>query len=337
MFSMPPKRRRPCGSNEAPGASSALSRRGPLVLLDKMVELFEEEITGLTQDEEHKGHLACPFWKHNPTRYVHVKNSCTEGVGFKDIGKLTEHIRRVHCLWNGCEKCRKRFNQCRLEDVREEKRKHMASCTAEKKLTVSDSEWMDEAQDAEYQLLNFQRDKGDPSRCYEKICRALWGPDYQNEIPEPYHMPGFQLSVFRCRFMSSLKLLQMEEEPEESCQDIEQDIVTRTPTLMVPNHDPMLSQQALDHLSSTPEPFYRGQHRKDSGVWSWDHSSENQLAFTKSMLLDSPYDDDETDDDDTTLAQMESNYGATGAWSEITVPSEFSQIELDGDADEDFT
>ncbi|KAI1414361.1 hypothetical protein F5Y13DRAFT_178982 [Hypoxylon sp. FL1857] len=324
-------------SNGALDASSTPSRKGSVVPLDEFVEVFDDEAAGLTHDE-HKDYLACPFWKHDPTRYIYVKNSCTEGVGFKDIGKLTEHIKRVHCLWNGCEKCRKRFNQCRMEEVDEEKRKHMANCTKpEKELTDSDAEWMNEVQDAEYRRLNFQRDKGNPSDSYRKICRALWGSDYQNAIPEPYHLPGFQLSVFRWRFMKRLEQLPQQKEPEESYQNMEVDTVTTTPVLMVQNHDPMLSQQALHHLSNATEPFYRGQHRKDSGVWSWDHSSENQLAFAKPTFLDAPYDDEEAEEHDQTPAQMESNYDAAGAWTNLPPLNECSQLELDRDFDENFT
>ncbi|OTA67781.1 hypothetical protein K449DRAFT_419519 [Hypoxylon sp. EC38] len=330
---------RPGGSAGAADALPTLGRTGAVVSLDKVVGIFEKVAGELGHDEEHKDYLACPFWKHNPNRYIHVKSSCTEGLGFKDIGKLTEHIKRVHCLWNGCERCRKRFNSCRMEDVDEEKRKHMANCTKlERKLTDADPEWMDEAQDAEFRPLNFQRDKGDPSHCYRKICCALWGPDYQNVFPDPYHQPGFMLSIFPWKYMQQLEQLQLQNNPEDSYQDMRQDTVTTTPTLMAQNHDPMLSQQALHHLSSAPEPFYRGQHRKDSGVWSWDYSSENQPAFTKpSMLLGSSYDDDEAEGDDPIPAQMESNYGAAGAWSNSTVPSEFSQF-LDKDIEEeDFT
>ncbi|KAI0118570.1 hypothetical protein F4776DRAFT_634648 [Hypoxylon sp. NC0597] len=335
MLGISSNRDRPCGSAGAAGASPTLSRTGSMVPLDKVAEVFDKVVADLGHDEEHKEYLACPFWKHNPNRYIRVKNACTEGMGFKDIAKLTEHIKRVHCLWNGCERCRKRFYTCRMEDVDEEKRKHMANCTKpEKKLTDADPEWMDEAQDAEFRRLNFKRDKGDPSHCYRKICCALWGPDYQNFFPEPYHQPGFLLSIFPEKFKTLLQQVQVN--PEDPYQDMRQDTVTTTPALMTQNHDPMLSQRALDHLSSTPEPFYRGQHRKDSGVWSRDYSSENQPAFTKPSLLDSSY-DDEAEEEDPTPAQMESNYGTAGAWSNSTALNGFSHLFNKEINEEDFT
>ncbi|KAI2465656.1 hypothetical protein F4781DRAFT_16481 [Annulohypoxylon bovei var. microspora] len=321
------KRHRPCGSDGILGTSPIPGQAGALILLSEVVELFDEEAKDLVHDEEHKDNLACPFWKHNPSRYLHVQNACTNGFGFKDMGKLTEHIRRVHCLWNGCEKCGKRFNQYKLDKVPEEKQKHMMNCTDPNKWRKDlGPEWMTEAQDEAYGQLNFQKDKGHPDQCYKKICRALWGHGYQNEIPGPYHRPGFQLSVFRWGFVKKLERLQLQN--KETYQNARKETATPAPTF-VQNHDPMLSQQALHDLSSGPEPFYRSQNRKDSGVWSYDRSSENQLTFAKPTLLDLPY-DDEGVEDSSAMSQM------TGAWSHFLVPNGNSSLELDEDGDENF-
>lgn len=94
-----------------------------------------------------------------------------------------EHIRRVHALRFGCEKCGLRFTKCRVEEVDDEKRRHVVHCTKPKvKLPDSEPEWMDKSQDENYRELNFQKDKGGPESCWHKICRALWGPDSKNAI-----------------------------------------------------------------------------------------------------------------------------------------------------------
>ncbi|KAI1097474.1 hypothetical protein F4804DRAFT_170993 [Jackrogersella minutella] len=298
--------RRSCGTGGAPGYS-------PSLVQGTMVASVENIIQEITHDEKNKDCLACPFWKHNPTRYLLVKNSCTEGVGFRDIGKLMEHIRRVHCLWNGCENCGKRFNQCRIEAAREEKRKHMANCSKPvKALTDSDSEWMTEAQNEAYGRLNFQKDKGDSGQCYNKICSALWGADYENEIPEPYHQPGFQLSILK------LRVWKVEQNLKESHEETRQNTARHDTALAVPafapNMDPMFLRQSLHDLSSGPKPFYREQHQKDSGIGSWDHSSENQPIYNEPAFQNSftVNDGEKAEDEDPIMTTMEYHYGSMG-------------------------
>ncbi|KAI1444610.1 hypothetical protein F5Y02DRAFT_418836 [Annulohypoxylon stygium] len=325
---MSAKRHRSCGGDEILGASPTLGQGGAVVLLNEVIDLFDEEAHDVTHIEEHKDNLACPFWKHNPSRYLHVTNACTNNSGFKDIGKLTEHIKRVHCLWNGCEKCGKRFNQFKQEQVPDEKQKHMLKCASmDKCWRNSGPEWMTGAQDEAYGRLNFQKDKGNPDQCYKKICRALWGPDYHNEIPEPYNRPGFQLSIFRWRFVKRLEQLQSRKNPEGSYQNARKETAASALPL-IHTHDPMLSQQALNDLSSGPQPFYRSQTRKDSGVWSYDHNSENQLTFAKPTLLGLDNSDEGVEDH--AIAQM------TGTWYSYPFSGGHPSLELDEDGDENF-
>ncbi|KAI1771913.1 hypothetical protein F4818DRAFT_428253 [Hypoxylon cercidicola] len=319
------------GGND--GMSSRLStvdEGGPLARLGDVVRLFDTKASELADDTEQKDYLACPFWKHNPARYKHVKNVCTMGKGFKDLGKLTEHIRRVHCLRFGCENCKMRFTKSRVEEVDEEKRKHMEICKTPKgKLTDSEPEWMDETQDEEYRRLNFQKDKGNPAQCYSKICRALWG-DSKNEIQGPYHTPGFQLAVLRWGFITELEQLSGQRNLE-ALQQVQETVTLASagPALVNQHVDPTLLLQ-LDQLSGH-EPFYRGQHRKDSGVWSWDHTSENQPNLMKLPQPDFyPY-DSEPARDSPALAQTESDYA--GTWSNIPVPDGTSPFDLDNDED----
>ncbi|KAI1376434.1 hypothetical protein F4677DRAFT_445234 [Hypoxylon crocopeplum] len=331
------------GSNGQLGASPILEQGSPQGLINEVVQVFFRETDEVTRDEEHKEYLACPFWKHNPDRYLHVKSACTEGVGFKDLGKLTEHIKRVHCLSFGCERCRKRFNTCKVKEVDEVKCKHMMACKkAEIKLTDSDAEWMDEAQDAEYRQLNFQKDKGPPNQCYGKICRALWGRNYQNAIAEPYHLPGFQPSVIRWRFTNKVKQL-LDKVNSEAYQEATQVPATPAPVFFNQNVDPMLlSRQTLHNLSTGPEPFFRAQPRKDSGVWSSDRTSEIQPSYAKPVLPAFSYSDevdegedyeegDDDDEDGPTLVSMDSDYNKTGAWTNPTDPSSIHSMEFDKD------
>ncbi|KAI1768060.1 hypothetical protein GGR53DRAFT_462812 [Hypoxylon sp. FL1150] len=317
------------GLGGSDGISNRLSTVGEscqLAPLD-VIRLFDTNAAELVDDEEQKDYLACPFWKHNPSRYKHVKNVCTMGKGFKDLGKLTEHIRRVHCLRFGCEKCKTRFTKSRVDEVEEEKHKHMAKCTKSKELTDSDPEWMDETQDEEYGRLNFKRDKSNSLRCYSKICRALWG-DSENAIAGPYHTPGFQLAVLRWRFFSDLEQLLGQRNPVIFQQRQEAAAVAgATPTPFNQHVDPTLLSQ-LNQLGGN-EPFYRGQHRKDSGVYSWDHTSDNQPNYIKLPLLPTDFSFDRGSARDSPgLAQTESNFA--GAWMG---PDGISPSHLDMDVD----
>ncbi|XXH00526.1 hypothetical protein Hte_006873 [Hypoxylon texense] len=277
---------------------------GPLARLDEVIQLFDLKAGELVDDAEQKDYLACPFWKHNPTRYKHVKNVCTMGKGFKDLGKLT------------------------VEEVDEEKRKHMEKCKRPKvKLADSDPEWMDEAQDEEYRRLNFQKDKGNPVQCYSKICRALWG-DSQNAILGPYHTPGFQLAVLRWEFVTALGQLsghgnlQAPQPRQETAP-----IAGEGPIHFNQHVDPTLLSQL--NLLSGNEPFYRGQHKKDSGVWSWDHTSDNQPNLMKPPP-EFPF-DNEPARDSPALAQTDSDYA--GAWTNMAVTDGASAFDLDMDVD----
>ncbi|KAI0135652.1 hypothetical protein F4814DRAFT_402037 [Daldinia grandis] len=308
---------RTCGNGGLLCDSSLPSIGATVVPLADIVGVLNANVDKLTGDEEHKEYLACPFWKHDPDRYRSVKNSCTDGFGFKNIGKLTEHIKRVHCLWNGCENCRKRFNKAKREDVDEVKRMHMVGCIEPaRKLTKFEAEWMDKDQDEAYGQLNFQKDKGSPFQCYEKICRAIWGPDPKIEIQEPYHLPGFQMSILRWQVFKDLEILCRQrniEGPHPNNARHDATTVTVSPNLQ--NVDPkLLSRHNLDHLSSDPPPFYRGQEKKDSGVWSWG-TGENNPTFAKPTPPKfAPY-DDRLDKEKTVRAHNDLDYLYTAGTS----------------------
>lgn len=318
------------GSDGISSRLSTVEEDGPLVRLDDVIRLFDLKAAELVDDAEQKDNLACPFWKHNPARYKHVKNVCTMGKGFKDLGKLTEHIRRVHCLRFGCENCKMRFTKSRVEEVDEEKRKHMEKCKKPKvKLTDSEPEWMDETQDDEYRRLNFQKDKGNPDQCYSKICRALWG-DSQNAIQGPHHTPGFQLAVLQWDYVTSLRQLPSHGNVEAPQPRQEMATIASAAPVHFNQHvDPTFLSQL--NLLSGNEPFYRGQHKKDSGVWSWDHTSDNQTNLMKPSA-DFSF-DNEPARDSPAPAQTESDYA--GAWTNMTVLDGNSQFDFNMDVDND--
>ncbi|KAI8960147.1 hypothetical protein F5Y11DRAFT_330931 [Daldinia sp. FL1419] len=329
-LSVPAKRHRPCESGGPLCTSLSPTLEMMTVPLVNIVDLVNSTVSEVTDDEEHKEHLACPFWKHNPGRYLRVKNSCTSGCGFKNIGKLTEHIKRVHCLWNGCENCRVRFNKAKKEEVDEVKKNHMARCRQPtKNLTESDAEWMSNDQDEAYGRLNFQRDKGDFRQCYDKICRALWGHS-PNEILEPYHLPGFEISVFRWKFMKNLELYRQRiigaQHP-----DARQAVITAPSSPLFKNVDPALLSNQLSHLPNGPIPFFRGQRRKDSGVYSLN-SSENRFAFPEQMLPEHAC----ASDEDQTWAQVRNDdMGCITAstWTDFIETREILDDNFDSDAE----
>ncbi|KAL7625353.1 hypothetical protein AAE478_004569 [Parahypoxylon ruwenzoriense] len=303
----------------------------PLLSPNDIVELIDKT-AGITLHEKTKEYLACPFWKHDPLRYVHVNNACTEGVGFKDVGKLTEHIRRVHCLRFGCEKCRMRFTKCKAEDVDEEKRKHVAHCAGpQTQLTKLDPEWMTEAQDAEYRLLNFQKNKGTPRGCYEKICRAIFGQNSTNEISEPYHQPGFHISVFRLVLFRDLdqQILAMSQGSLQGKQN------PATPTTTA-NIGSAPLQQSLGNLPNESVPFYRNRTGADSGIYSWAIDSDDQPPCIKPSLLEPGLLESlrETRRGNSLENSGYSDYIITGTWtgSQMSGPNGISSIDIDQDA-----
>ena len=125
-----------------------------------------------------------------------------------------------------------------------------------------------------------------------------------------------------------MEQLQLQKNPEVSYQNTGKETATPAP-LFVGNHDPMLSQQALNDLSNGPQPFYRSQNRKDSGVWSYDRNSETQPPFPKPTMMDFTYGDGGVEDN-SAVAQMD------GAWYNFPVPNGQSSLELDEDGDESF-
>ncbi|OHE92568.1 hypothetical protein CORC01_12147 [Colletotrichum orchidophilum] len=76
--------------------------------------------------DEKSVNLACPLFIKNPAAFTHVRNSCTDGNIKGGIGKLIEHIKRVHLRSDKqCHHCGARFGSKPAES----KSSHSRSCT----------------------------------------------------------------------------------------------------------------------------------------------------------------------------------------------------------------
>ncbi|TQN63740.1 hypothetical protein CSHISOI_11670 [Colletotrichum shisoi] len=70
--------------------------------------------------------LACPLFIRDPASFTHVRNSCTDGNIKGGIGKLIEHIKRVHLRTDKqCHNCGVRFSSKPAES----KSSHSRNCT----------------------------------------------------------------------------------------------------------------------------------------------------------------------------------------------------------------
>ncbi|KAF6802716.1 hypothetical protein CSOJ01_11389 [Colletotrichum sojae] len=76
--------------------------------------------------DEKSVNLACPLFIRNPAAFTHVRNSCTDGNIKGGIGKLIEHIKRVHLRSDKqCHNCGARYGSKPAES----KSSHARSCT----------------------------------------------------------------------------------------------------------------------------------------------------------------------------------------------------------------
>ncbi|OLN96229.1 hypothetical protein CCHL11_04470 [Colletotrichum chlorophyti] len=76
--------------------------------------------------DEKSVNLACPLFIRNPAAFTHVRNSCTDGNIKGGIGKLIEHIKRVHLRSDKqCHNCGTRLGSKPAES----KSSHSRSCT----------------------------------------------------------------------------------------------------------------------------------------------------------------------------------------------------------------
>ncbi|KAL5315647.1 hypothetical protein ACEPPN_016517 [Leptodophora sp. 'Broadleaf-Isolate-01'] len=149
--------------------------------------------------EQYSEYFACPFAKHCPSRYHHINNACTVPRGFKDIGKLNEHIKRIHSLQYGCLICKKRFQEAKKETIKEIKATHQnasGECTA-REFTRSDPEWLTQEQEVRFLAWEEQGSKnGSGGDKWQRIYQSIFGDEEQ--LPSPFYdylIPYYLLSA----------------------------------------------------------------------------------------------------------------------------------------------
>jgi hypothetical protein len=136
--------------------------------------------------------LACPFVKHNPEAYKHVRNSCTTS-GFSSISTLREHIRRVHLLKYSCRRCNNRFTG---PDAKFARWKQDHECRANRKPRQRpEVELMTEQQDEDFLGLEFRSTGLTSGEAFERIYLKLWPETPEADIPDGYFWPGFLFSL----------------------------------------------------------------------------------------------------------------------------------------------
>ncbi|KAK8851538.1 hypothetical protein PGQ11_014017 [Apiospora arundinis] len=201
-----PKRKRLQGSvghpSPSPGPSSPPPPpSSPSENTRKVIELFRQVLSDHVMGRD-SGNLACPFLKHDPGRYASVINSCTI-TGFKDVGSLRDHIKRVHSRKFGCTECfNHRFN-CAKGKLKAAKIKHQAleeckeSKTKREKSTEADvdtAEWMSEEQERDYEILDLRKARqNNLKESFREIYTHLW-PE-SKEIPDYSYGSGFIISM----------------------------------------------------------------------------------------------------------------------------------------------
>ncbi|OCL04898.1 hypothetical protein AOQ84DRAFT_367107 [Glonium stellatum] len=128
--------------------------------------------------------FGCPFCKANPSRYLHVHNSCAFPPGF-NIKRLTEHLKRNHSSKHCCKNCRKRFFGA-AEKAQKELCEHInrGDCKTKKEL-VTESEWMSENQEEVFNLNILKRSRATEEEKWKAIYRFLF-PKH-SFVPSPYY------------------------------------------------------------------------------------------------------------------------------------------------------
>ncbi|KAK6820643.1 hypothetical protein PG995_003705 [Apiospora arundinis] len=152
--------------------------------------------------------LACPFLKHDPKRYAYVKNSCTE-TGFKDVGSLRDHIKRVHSRKFGCTECfthrfncaKKKLNATKVKHQSQDECRDLTKKRVENGITAAEPvEWMSEEQEREYEKLDLRKTRqSTPEESFREIYTHLWpeSNDDESSIPDYRHESGFLVSSSR--------------------------------------------------------------------------------------------------------------------------------------------
>ncbi|KAK7985049.1 hypothetical protein PG988_002671 [Apiospora saccharicola] len=267
------KRQRLPGSegspSPSPGPPLSSSSEGPA---ERFRQLLEDHVMVHSPAAQDSDNLACPFVKHNPGRYAYVVNSCTE-TGFKDVGSLRDHIKRVHSRKYGCTECYSHRFNCGKKQLGQAKQKHQGAkeCKESKKKLderkeSSEPEWMTEAQEREYETLDLRRVRLDNLKeSFREIYTHLW-PESKADvstIPTHCYGPGFLVSTFvidqileqlhirQTRRSLSSRLPSQQPPYEQDTAETEDD---RSPQPPGENLDGILGANGFDYSVYVPDP-----------------------------------------------------------------------------------
>jgi len=139
---------------------------------------------------KYKCYLACPFSKHDPDLYMSVNNVCTVPPGFKDIGDLNYHIKRVHSLELGCILCKSRFTQSKKRNGQSKddalKQAKLNHACEPRDFVDEDPQWM--TQEQEKRLAKWKEGKAQEggAKSWVKIYMCLFKAT-KKDVPSPYY------------------------------------------------------------------------------------------------------------------------------------------------------
>ncbi|KXX74107.1 Sal-like protein 3, partial [Madurella mycetomatis] len=119
--------------------------------------------------------FACPYYKHNPRRYRHIK-SCTS-TAFNTVHRVKEHITRTHRQRPSCARCHREFSN---GDTLKEHLRLQPSCEVSNETPIH--EGFDSAQEEQLK----RRGKGTQVEQWQNIYRILFDVP-EKDIPTPYY------------------------------------------------------------------------------------------------------------------------------------------------------
>ncbi|KAK4185811.1 hypothetical protein QBC35DRAFT_296604 [Podospora australis] len=117
---------------------------------------------------------ACPFYKHNPTKYKHVKTCC--GPGWPSVHRVKEHVYRSHSSKNYCQRCMEHF------ESGEELQEH---CQSEKPCKLIKNKTADFCSDAKEKSLRARIKSGlSEEEKWQDMYKMLFPGE---KVPSPHY------------------------------------------------------------------------------------------------------------------------------------------------------
>lgn len=126
------------------------------------------------RDEADVVRYACPFCKHNPAKYKHVKTCC--GPGWEDVHRVKEHVYRKHSSKNYCQRCMEHFDS---EQLLQE------HCQSEKPCKLVKNKVADFCSDAKETQLRARAKSGSSEvEKWQEMYKTLFPGE---RVPSPYY------------------------------------------------------------------------------------------------------------------------------------------------------